>query len=144
VHHGGEGSTPWRPGLPHQREEGASSPSLNPATGSGLEEDAAIDDEVHREKEAATSLRRASSPDHAAMLRLVRRGKGEGRESWGRRKASRPTMRSPRLRPLPPLAREAAGAGDGDDIPRVDSQGMEERTLLTFPIQESMCNNVWA
>jgi hypothetical protein len=53
-------------------------------------------------------------------------------------------MRSPCLRPLPPLAREAAGAGDGDDIPRVDSQGMEERTLLTFPIQESMCNNVWA
>jgi hypothetical protein len=51
-------------------------------------------------------------------------------------------MRNPRLRPLPPLAREAAGAGDG--IPRVDSQGMEERTLLTFPIQESMCNNVWA
>jgi hypothetical protein len=144
VHHGGEGSTPWRPGLPHQREEGASSPSLNPATGSGLEEDAAVDDEVRREKETATSPRRASSLDHTAMLRLVRRGKEEGQGSWGRRKASPPTMRSPHLRTLPPLAREAAGAGADESIPRVNSQGMEERTLLTFPIQESMCKNVWA
>jgi hypothetical protein len=92
VHHGGEGSTPWRPGLPHQREEGASSPSLNPATGSDLEEDTAIDNEVRWEKEITTSPRRASSPDHAAMLRLVRMGKEEGRGSWERRKASPPTM----------------------------------------------------
>jgi hypothetical protein len=53
-------------------------------------------------------------------------------------------MRSPRLRLLPPVAREAVGTDDGDDIPHVNSQGMEERMLLTFPIQESMCNNVWA
>jgi hypothetical protein len=88
VHHGGGGRTSWRPGPRHQREEGASSPSLNPTTRSGLEEDATIDDEVRREKETATSPRRASSPDHAAMLKLVHRGKEEGRGRRGRRKVS--------------------------------------------------------
>jgi hypothetical protein len=136
----GGGHTSRRSGLPHRREEGASSLVLDPAARSGLEEGIAADEEARREEEAATrvatSSSRTSSPnlDPATMLRGTwNSGREEG-------VAAPPCTVGASTRPLPSVTRVVAAGG----ICVLGFMWMEAKTehVVDFRIQgDSRCSD---